>query len=49
MAELRKSQAQFMEEVHTPPQEESSIKNGVDELTFTMAELDKTMDEMPRE
>ena len=49
MAELRKSQAQFMEEVHTPSQEESSIKNGVDELTFTMAKLDKTMDEISRE
>ena len=26
MAELINSQAQFMEEVHTPPQEESNVK-----------------------
>ena len=49
MAELRKSQAQFMEEVHTPLQEKSNVKNGVDALAFTMAELAKTMDEMPKE
>ena len=49
MAELRKSQAQLMEEVHTPPQEESNVKNGVDELAFTMVELAKTMVEMPKE
>ena len=49
MVELRKSQAQFMEEVHTPPQEESNVKNGVDELAFAMVELAKTMDEMPKE
>ena len=49
MAKIRKSQAQFMEEVHTPPQEESNVKNGVDELAFTMAELTKTMDENPKE
>ena len=47
MAELRKYQAQFMEEVHTPPQEESSVKNGVDELFFAMAKL--AMAEMPKE
>ena len=49
MAELRKSQAQFMEEVHTPPQEESNVKNGGDELAFVMVELAKTMAEMPKE
>ena len=49
MVELRKYQAQFMEEVHTPPQEESSFKNGVDELAFTMVELAKTMAKMPKE
>ena len=45
---LRKSPSQFMEEVHTPPQE-SNVKNGVDELAFAMAELAKTMAEMPKE
>ena len=30
-----------MEEVHTPPQDELNVKNGVDELAFTMAKLDK--------
>ena len=49
MAALRKTQAQFMEEVHTPPQDESNVKNGVDELAFPMAELAKTMAEMPKE
>ena len=49
MAEHRKSQAQFMEEVHTPPQEESNVKNGVDEFAFTMTELIKTMAKMPKE
>ena len=56
MVELRKSQAQFMEvytppqeELHRPPQEESNVKNGVDELAFIMAELAKTMAEMPKE
>ena len=43
MDELRNSQAQFMEEVHTPPQEKSNVKNGVDELAFAMAELVNTM------
>ena len=32
MVELRKSQAQFIEEVHTSPQEESNVRNGVNEL-----------------
>ena len=49
IVELRKSQAPFMEEVHTPPQEESNVKNGVDELAFVMVELTKTMAEMPME
>ena len=35
--------------MHTPPQEKSSVKNGVDELAFAMAELVKTMTEMPKE
>ena len=39
MTELRKFQAQFMEEVHTPPYEESNVKNGVDELAFAMAKI----------
>ena len=46
IAELRRvqvylatSQAQFMEEVYTPPQEELNVNNGVDELAFTMAKL----------
>ena len=38
-----------MEEMHTPPQEESSVKNGVDELAFAMDELAKTMAKMPKE
>ena len=48
IAELRKvqanlatSQAQFMEEVYTPPQDELNVNNGVDELAFTMAKLAK--------
>ena len=35
--------------MHTPPQEESNVKNGVDELAFTMAELIKTMAKMLKE
>ena len=38
-ADLATSQAQFMEEVYTPPQEELNVNNGVDELAFTMAKL----------
>ena len=49
MVKLRKSQAQFMEEVHTPPQDESNVKNVGDELAFAMAELAKTITEMPKE
>ena len=49
MAKLRKSQAQFMEEVHTPSQEESNVKNEVNELAFAMAKLAKIMVEMPKE
>ena len=30
-----------MEEVHTPPQDELNVKNGVDELAFTMDKLAK--------
>ena len=41
MAELRRSQAQFMEEVNEPSQEESNFKSEVDEWTFTMAKLAK--------
>ena len=48
MAELRKvqaesatSQAQFMEKVHTPSQEESKFESEVDELAITMAKLAK--------
>ena len=40
-ADLATSQAQFIEEVYTPPQEELNVNNGVDELTFTMAKLAK--------
>ena len=38
-AKLATSQAQFMEEVHTPPREELNVNNGVDELAFAMAKL----------
>ena len=38
-ANLATSQAQFMEEVYAPPQEELNVNNGVDELAFTMAKL----------
>ena len=48
MAELRRfqvesgtSQAQFMEKVHTPSQEESKFESEVDELAITMAKLAK--------
>ena len=40
-ADLATSQAQFIEEVYTPPQEELNVNNGVDELAFTMAKLAK--------
>ena len=49
MAALRKTQAQFIEDVHTPPQDESNVKNGVDELAFAIAELAKIVAEMPKE
>ena len=49
MTRLRKSQAQFIEEVNTHPQDKSNAKNGVNELGFAMAELAKTMAEMPKE
>ena len=48
MDELRRSQAQFTEEVNTPPQEESIVKRGVDELAIAMAKLAKTMAEIPK-
>ena len=49
MAELRRSQAQFTEKVNTPPQEESIVKRGVDELAIAMAKLAKsTMAEIPK-
>ena len=48
MAELRRvqaesttSQAQFMEKVHTPSQEESNFESEVDELAITIAKLAK--------
>ena len=40
-AELTTSQAQFMEKVHTPSQEESKFESKVDELAITMAKLAK--------
>ena len=40
-AKLATSQVQFIEEVHTPPQEVLNVKNGVNELAFTMAKLAK--------
>ena len=33
------SQAQFMEKMHTPSQEESKFESEVDELAITMAKL----------
>ena len=42
MAELRISQAQFIEEVNKPLQEESNSKSEVDELAIMMAKLDKS-------
>ena len=46
MAELRRSQAQFMEELNKPLQEESNSKREVDELTITMAKLAKSRAEL---
>ena len=40
-AELATSQAQFMEEVHAPSQEESNFKSKVDELAITVAKFAK--------
>ena len=42
MAELRRSQARFMEELNKPLQEESNSKNEVDELAITMTKLAKS-------
>ena len=49
MAELRRSQAQFMEEVNKPSQEESNFKSEVDELAITMANLAKSRAEFFKE
>ena len=56
MAELRRvqaksatSQAQFMEKVHTPSQEESKFESEVDELAITMAKLAKYRVELLKE
>ena len=46
--ELETSQAQFMEEVHAPPKEESNFKNRVDELAIAMADLANSMAELPK-
>ena len=46
MDELRKSQAQFMEEVNKPLQEESNSKSEVDELAITRAKLAKSRAEL---
>ena len=40
------SQAQFMEKVHTPSQEESKFESEVDELAITMAKLAKCRAEL---
>ena len=44
--EFETSQANFMEEVHQTPQDELIFENEVDELAISMAELDKTRDEL---
>ena len=36
-------------EMSQPPQDESNVKNGEDELAFAMVELTKTMAKMPKE
>ena len=41
-AEFATSQAQFMEEVNQPPQEELILENEVNELTISMVELAKS-------
>ena len=53
MAELRRvqidsatSQAQFMEKVHTPSQDESKFESEVDELAITMAKFAKCRAEL---
>ena len=46
MAVIRRSQAQFMEEVNKPLQEESNSKREVDELAITMAKLAKSKAEL---
>ena len=44
--EFATSQAQFMEEVNQPPQEELILENEVDELVISMAELAKSRTEL---
>ena len=46
LAKLRRSQAQFMEEVNEPLQDESNSKSEVDELAITMAKLAKSRAEL---
>ena len=46
MAELGRSQAQFMEEVNKPLQEEPNSKSEVDELAIAMAKLAKSRAEL---
>ena len=46
MAELIRSQAQFMEKVNKPLQDESNSKSEVDELAITMAKLAKSKVEL---
>ena len=40
-AKFATSQAQFIEEVNQPPQDESIMENEVDELAISMVELAK--------
>ena len=44
--EFETSQANFMEEVNQPPQEELIFENEVDELAISIAELTKTRAEL---
>ena len=49
ITELRRSQAQFMEEVNKPSQDESNFEIEVDELAITMANLAKSRAEFFKE
>ena len=49
MAELRRSQAQFMEEMNNPSQEKTNFKSEVDELAITMANFAKSRVEFFKE